>query len=113
LTNKIDLSKKNGYLDPDIENVGVVIMDEVHYILDKHRGHVWERAIMDLPYNIQLVALSATLSDPIRLSEWMSQRRPTKLVTRSDRHVPLYLGIYNRPSVLLNGMVTNHSLYIN
>lgn len=47
---------------------------------------------MSLPKNIQLVCLSATLDKPLEFCNWLSQRRPCKLVQRFDRHVPLYFG---------------------
>jgi hypothetical protein len=81
--------------DPDLHGVTVVVMDEVHYINDPSRGHVWERGIMHLLPDIQLVALSATLANPELLCEWMSRRRPTKIVRRDDRHVPLHVGVYD------------------
>jgi len=91
----LDYSRQTGKLDPDLENVSVVVMDEIHYINDPHRGHVWERSIMSLPKNIQIVALSATLSEPQNFADWMSARRPTKIIQRTDRHVPLYVGVYD------------------
>jgi replicative superfamily II helicase len=47
---------------------------------------------MGLPKNIQLVCLSATMDKPQEFCNWLSQRRPCKLVQRFDRHVPLYFG---------------------
>ena len=78
--------------DPDLTDVSVVIIDECHYINDTDRGTVWEETFMMLPPHIQIVALSATLDKPERFCEWLSKRRPTKLVQRFDRHVPLYFG---------------------
>tara|TARA_Y100000389_G_scaffold204905_1_gene260665 strand:- start:4436 stop:8209 length:3774 start_codon:yes stop_codon:yes gene_type:complete len=78
--------------DPDLTDVSVVIIDECHYINDTDRGTVWEETFMMLPTHIQIVALSATLDKPERFCEWLSKRRPTKLVQRFDRHVPLYFG---------------------
>lgn len=96
LSNKLEMSAREGAAtDPDLENVGVVIMDEVHYVNDPHRGHVWERGIVRLPASVRLIALSATLDEPHRFAEWMGQRRPTRLVQRTDRHVPLWMGMYN------------------
>lgn len=94
LANKLEMQRSTEKDDPDMVGVSVVIMDEVHYINDLDRGHVWERTLMMLPTNVQLVALSATLSTPDTLCEWMSRRRPTELVIRRDRHVPLYFGGY-------------------
>ncbi|GFH13808.1 uncharacterized protein HaLaN_09758, partial [Haematococcus lacustris] len=41
-------------------DVGLVVMDEVHYLGDPHRGSVWEEAIINCPRHIQLVCMSAT-----------------------------------------------------
>jgi superfamily II RNA helicase len=94
LTNKLDRSRRleNGMIDEDLVNVGLVVMDEVHYINDGDRGHVWERALMGLNTDIQMVALSATLSEPAKFCEWLSRRRKCVLVQRHDRHVPLHIG---------------------
>jgi superfamily II RNA helicase len=57
--------------DMDIENeLGAVIFDELHYINDQHRGHVWEQSILMLPKHIQMVMLSATLDDPVKFARW-------------------------------------------
>jgi superfamily II RNA helicase len=57
--------------DMDIENeLGAVIFDELHYINDRHRGHVWEQSILMLPTHIQMVMLSATLDDPVKFARW-------------------------------------------
>ena len=79
-------------IDDDLIDVEVVVIDEAHYINDSDRGSVWEESIMSLPKNIQLVCLSATLDKPLEFCNWLSQRRPCKLVQRFDRHVPLYFG---------------------
>ncbi len=104
LANKLDASRRNNVLDDDLANVSVIVMDEIHYINDPHRGHVWERSIMTLPKNIQIVALSATLSEPENLRDWMSVRQKTEIVQRNDRHVPLYVGgvVNNRFLEIMN-----------
>lgn len=95
LANKLDSCQRTGTIDKDLENVSVLVIDEAHYITDIDRGHVWERTIMYLPPSIQIVALSATLSEPERFQEWLSTRRPTQLVQHIDRHVPLHFGFYD------------------
>jgi len=50
--------------DPDLERLGCVVSDEVHYINDPERGSVWEETLMHLSQEVQLVALSATLRRP-------------------------------------------------
>jgi len=79
----------------DIEkDVGCVIMDEVHYINDKDRGHVWEETIMILPEQIQMVMLSATLDTPKKFAVWCETRnnnttKEVYLATETIRNVPL------------------------
>jgi ATP-dependent RNA helicase DOB1 len=79
----------------DIEkDVGCVIMDEVHYINDKDRGHVWEETIMILPQQIQMVMLSATLDTPKKFALWCETRhnntsKEVYLATETIRNVPL------------------------
>jgi superfamily II RNA helicase len=77
-----------------------VIMDEVHYINDKERGHVWEETIMLLPQNIQMIMLSATLATPDKFARWCETRHQTNhqketpikhvyLASETHRSVPL------------------------
>ena len=59
----------------DIETeLGCVIFDEIHYIGDPSRGHVWENSIMMLPRHIQMIGLSATLDNPERFAAWIENR---------------------------------------
>lgn len=61
--------------DMDIENeLGCVIFDEIHFICDENRGHIWEQTIMMLPRHIQIVGLSATLDNPERFAQWIENR---------------------------------------
>jgi len=61
--------------DMDIENeLGCVIFDELHYINDAHRGHVWEQSILMLPQHVSMVMLSATLDDPMKFANWVESR---------------------------------------
>jgi len=80
--------------DPDLERLGCVISDEVHYINDPERGAVWEETLMHLAKDVQLVALSATLRRPEDFVSWISSARlrPGEIVVRKDRHVPLHVG---------------------
>ncbi len=41
----------------DLSRLGVVILDEVHYLQDRARGPVWEEIIIHAPRHIQLVGL--------------------------------------------------------
>ncbi|MDH5615576.1 MAG: hypothetical protein OEY62_03455, partial [Acidimicrobiia bacterium] len=67
-----------------------VILDEVHYLQDRFRGAVWEEVIIHAPPHIQLVCLSATVSNADEFTDWVRARRgPTTLVLEETRPVPL------------------------
>ncbi|HJR91220.1 MAG TPA: DEAD/DEAH box helicase [Acidimicrobiia bacterium] len=73
-----------------LSQVGVVILDEVHYLQDRFRGAVWEEVIIHAPRHLQMVALSATIANAAEFADWVAARRgPTDLVTTTDRPVPL------------------------
>ena len=56
------------------EELGCVVFDEIHFISDESRGHVWEQTIMMLPAEVQMVGLSATLDDPEKFAYWLENR---------------------------------------
>jgi antiviral helicase SKI2 len=59
----------------DIENeLSAVIVDECHFIMDENRGHAWESTFLMLPKEVQLIMLSATLDNPLKLASWIEQR---------------------------------------
>ena len=59
----------------DIEHeLGCVVFDEIHFINDESRGHVWEQCIMMLPPQVQMIGLSATLDDPAKFAYWLENR---------------------------------------
>src|SRR3954449_13398135 len=58
-----------------LDNLGFVVMDEVHYLADRFRGAVWEEVIIGLADSIQVVALSATVSNAEEFGEWLSAVR--------------------------------------
>ncbi|MFS8495150.1 MAG: DEAD/DEAH box helicase [Actinomycetes bacterium] len=77
-----------------LDGVGVVVLDEVHYLQDPFRGAVWEEVIIHAPRHIQMVALSATVANAVEFCEWVESRRgPTDLVVADERPVPLE-GLY-------------------
>ncbi len=72
-------------------NLGYVVMDEVHYLADRFRGAVWEEVIIGLAESIQVVALSATVSNAEEFGEWLSEVRGEMAVVVSERRpVPLF-----------------------
>src|SRR6266566_3652089 len=73
-----------------LADVGFVIFDELHYLSDIERGPVWEEAIICSPKHVQLVGLSATVSNAEELASWISHvHRPVSLVIHEQRAVPL------------------------
>src|SRR5215472_8995110 len=71
-------------------DVGAIVFDELHYLSDIGRGPVWEEAIICSPPNVQLVGLSATVSNAEDLADWISRvHRPISLVVHEERAVPL------------------------
>lgn len=59
----------------DIQNeLGCVVFDEIHFLNDESRGHVWEQTIMMLPPHVQMVGLSATLDNPEKFANWLEKR---------------------------------------
>jgi ATP-dependent RNA helicase HelY len=70
--------------------LGYVVLDEVHYLADRLRGAVWEEVIIQLPESVQVVALSATVSNAEEFGEWIEQvRGGTAVIVDEVRPVPL------------------------
>jgi superfamily II RNA helicase len=69
-----------------------VIFDEIHYLDDIERGTVWEEAIILLPPQMKILALSATLSNIDEFVSWLKSvhRFPIKSIVEEKRPVPLH-----------------------
>ncbi len=77
-------------LSTSLQDIGFVVFDELHYLSDIGRGPVWEEAIICSPPHVQLVGLSATMSNAEDLADWISRvHRSIALVTHEQRAVPL------------------------
>ena len=71
--------------------LGFVVLDEVHYLADRLRGAVWEEVIIQLPEAVQVVALSATVSNAEEFGDWIEQvRGGTTVIVDEIRPVPLW-----------------------
>ena len=74
-----------------LRNLGFVVMDEVHYLADRFRGAVWEEVIIGLAPSVQVVSLSATVSNAEEFGDWLDEVRGGVEVVLSERRpVPLY-----------------------
>jgi ATP-dependent RNA helicase HelY len=75
--------------------VGCIIFDEIHYLADPERGTTWEESIIMCPDYIQLVCLSATVTNAPEIADWISRtHKPIHLVTHLQRSVPLSIYYY-------------------
>ena len=88
-----------------LDGLDSVVFDEVHYINDEDRGHVWEESLILLPPAVKLVLLSATLSSPFGFAKWLgeSKKVPVWLISTLWRAVPL------EHCVVRSGATTNPS----
>lgn len=67
-----------------------VVLDEVHYLQDRYRGAVWEEVIIHLPVDVQIVSLSATVSNAEEFADWIQTLRgPTAVVIEERRPIAL------------------------
>ena len=57
----------------ELWGVGCIIFDEIHYLADPERGTTWEESIIMCPTDIQLVCLSATVTNAPEIAEWISR----------------------------------------
>ncbi|MFM7252496.1 MAG: DEAD/DEAH box helicase [Ilumatobacteraceae bacterium] len=73
-----------------LRDLGIVVLDEVHFLQDAYRGPVWEEVIVHLPRDVRLVCLSATVSNARELADWITTvRGPTEAVVEERRSVRL------------------------
>ncbi len=79
----------------ELDAVDVIVFDEIHYLADPERGTTWEEAIILCPEHIQLVCLSATVSNAGEIAAWIGRtHRPLTLITHLERAVPLALSYF-------------------
>nr|CAD7576251.1 unnamed protein product [Timema californicum] len=73
-----------------------VIFDEVHYINDSERGHVWEEVLILLPKHVSIVMLSATVPNTLEFAGWVGRTKQKKMfvISTPKRPVPLQHYLY-------------------
>ncbi len=75
---------------PQLEGLGLVVLDEVHYLQDPYRGSVWEEVIILTAPEVVFVCLSATVSNADQFGAWLtSVRGPTEVIIEKHRPVEL------------------------
>jgi superfamily II RNA helicase len=74
-----------------VPNLSAVVIDEIHFLDDRERGTVWEEVLIYLPEAVQIVGLSATLSNLDEFAGWLQEvrNRPVRVVVEEKRAVPL------------------------
>ncbi|WP_424319143.1 DEAD/DEAH box helicase [Candidatus Methylomirabilis sp.] len=81
---------RNKFYGGEFQGFHYVVLDECHYMGNVGRGTVWEEIIINCPPEVQLVALSATVSNIGEIAEWISQtHRPIRPIHHPVRPVPL------------------------
>ncbi len=80
----------------DLDEVDCIIFDEIHYLADPERGTTWEESIILCPDHVQLICLSATVNNADEIAAWISRtHRPIRLITHTERAVPLALNYFH------------------
>jgi len=89
--------------DPYILNdVGLIVIDEIHTIGDESRGPTLETVASIARYvnpDVRILALSATVSNATELASWLD----ASLIKSDFRPVPLKTGILYRDQLYLDG----------
>jgi len=88
-----------------INNIGIIVVDEIHLINDKSRGPTLEMVLAKLiqMLDTQIVALSATISNASDIAEWLD----ASLVKSTWRPVPLSEGVYLDGTIDFENLETN------
>ena len=79
-----------------LRDLEFVIFDEVHYINNDDRGHVWEESVILLPQTVNIVMLSATVPNPLTFADWVGRTKKKKMyvISTLQRPVPLQHYLY-------------------
>jgi len=84
-----------------LNDLSLVVLDEVHFINDEHRGPTLEiliTRIKQLKSDIQLLALSATITNAQEIADWLK----AQLVLSHWRPIPLKEGVYYNERIMFN-----------
>jgi ATP-dependent RNA helicase HelY len=74
-----------------LASLGLVVLDEVHYLQDPFRGGVWEEVLILTPSAVRFVALSATIGNAAFVGSWFGEvRGETAVITETTRPITLH-----------------------
>ena len=76
------IEKANSLVNTALENgkidqLGIVVLDEMHMLDDENRGYLIElmmTKLLCLQQDVQLIGMSATLSNPQRIADWLGAK---------------------------------------
>ncbi|PAV90719.1 hypothetical protein WR25_05500 isoform A [Diploscapter pachys] len=79
-----------------IRDLEWVVFDEVHYINNDERGHVWEEVLIMLPAHVKIVMLSATVPNCLEFADWVGRikNQTIHVIFTQKRPVPLEHYLY-------------------
>ena len=84
------IARKTNQSQNRLDGVKLVVFDECHYLGDPGRGSVWEESIINLPPDVLVLAMSATVRNPYDISGWISEVHGTcATIVTKFRPVPL------------------------
>ncbi len=76
---------------PQLDGLGTVVLDEVHFLQDPYRGGFWEEVLILTPRDVTFVCLSATVANATLLGEWLEQvRGRLEVVVERTRPIDLH-----------------------
>jgi ATP-dependent RNA helicase HelY len=76
---------------PALAGLRYVVLDEVHYLENAWRGPVWEEVIIHTPLDVDMVCLSATVSNAEEFADWIQTvRGSAEAVIEERRPVELH-----------------------
>ena len=84
--------------DPILEKVSYCIMDEIHFINDEERGHIWEESIIFSSNKMRFLFLSATVPNAKEFAEWVKsiKKHEVKVIKHHTRSVPLDIKFFDK-----------------
>ncbi|MFP5376388.1 MAG: DEAD/DEAH box helicase, partial [Acidimicrobiia bacterium] len=68
-----------------LDGLRYVVLDEVHYLQNPYRGAVWEEVIVHTPPEVDLVCLSATVSNAEEFADWVQTVRGATVPVIEER----------------------------
>lgn len=73
------------------ESYSLVVLDEFHYLADPQRGAVWEESIILSSRSSTLLMLSASISNPQEIAQWVREIRHKEVAIISVKERPVEL----------------------